>query len=108
MKIKTRNQIIVAASVVVIGFLAIFFHNAIVPDQHPAKLSGVYSLDLGLNTVLTVDLRSDGSALDSGTPATWMLEGNKIYVDHDGKRWTYKIEGDDLLDSRGNRWIRKH
>jgi hypothetical protein len=46
--------------------------------------------------------------LDSGTPATWTLEGNKIYVDHDGKRWTYKIEGDDLLDSRGNRWIRTH
>ena len=105
---KFSRRIVAAILVVVIGFLAICLLDVIIPDEHPAKLSGVYALDLGFNTILTVDLRSDGSGLFCGAASTWTLEGNTINLQvHDGRQRTYKIEGDDLIDERGDRWLRE-
>ncbi len=76
-----------------------------------ATICGVYEFQESyMNAaVSSVDIRSDYTALVAfhGGPArreTWKMEGDKISVS--GHLGTLSIEGDDLIDSKGNRWLR--
>ena len=70
---------------------------------------GIYSPNFRYNDQ-RVDLRSDGSAVISiwtgndwlpQSKPNWKLDGNTVTVGES----EFKIEGSDLIDSRGNRWL---
>jgi len=74
---------------------------------------GIYEFNKAGSGWLKIDLRSDGTAIsslvywDGGQEINrktirWTLNGNKVLVGNSG----FKIEGDDLIDSQGNRWLR--
>ncbi len=74
-------------------------------------LSGIYYCQQAIN-INELDLRSDGSAVwlnDSsgqkfGT-AKWTTDGDTVTVETASRTDNFKIEGTDLIDSRGNRWL---
>jgi predicted nucleic acid-binding Zn-ribbon protein len=74
-------------------------------------LSGIYYCQqaVGKNEL---DMRSDGSAVwlnegsnQNGWPATWTTDGDTITVITGSRTENFKIEGADLIDARGNRWL---
>jgi hypothetical protein len=74
-------------------------------------LSGIYYCQQAINKN-ELDMRSDGSAVwlnDSsgqkfGT-AKWTTDGDTVTVGTASRTDNFKIEGTDLIDSRGNRWL---
>jgi len=74
-------------------------------------LSGIYYCQQAINKN-ELDMRSDGSAVwlnDSsgqkfGT-AKWTTDGDTVNVGTASRTDNFKIEGTDLIDSRGNRWL---
>ena len=98
--LKSLRWIIIA--VVVIALLSLLFH-----DPHPSRLSGVYVLG-NSGFPIDVDLRSDGTSIFYGSDSTWTLHGDTVYVlFQSGKSKTFKVEGQDLTDADGNRWMRQ-
>lgn len=75
------------------------------------EVAGIYECKLPYNEEYQkIDLRSDGRGLfdngyssGRGSPISWKkVAGNKIDVDRHGQ---FKLEGMDLIDDRGNRWL---
>jgi hypothetical protein len=65
-----------------------------------ARHQGVYADEL--------DLRSDGSAVLLNEASSQKVQASKWTTDGDNitvGRMQFKIEGSDLIDSRGNRWL---
>lgn len=68
------------------------------------SIAGVYECDFGMGHSLRMDLRSDMSMYWSqgGEKLQWKYEGGEVVL---GNR-RYKLEGVDLIDNEGRRWVR--
>ena len=84
-----------------------------VQKNQTTLVCGIYECKKPGQGQLKMDLRSDGTAISSliywdggqeinRKTTTWTLNGNEVQVGSSG----FKIEGDDLIDSQGNRWLR--
>lgn len=82
-------------------------------EAAPPNIAGVYHwYNQSYGRVQFLDLRSDGAgkfndAVSGGRlkPADWKLNPDStVSIAQHG---TFKIEGDDLIDERGNRWLRE-
>jgi hypothetical protein len=83
------------------------------PDNLKA-VCGIYRFSIYEGEGREYDLRSDGTAMafteslggyvGSGRDATWTVNDNIVTIGNS----IFTIEGDDLTDSKGNRWVRMH
>lgn len=95
--------VLCAVSVVLIGLIAFAIFST--GNRNPPGLSGVYRLD----HYSAIDLRINGRASYCGKASDWYVEGGKIKIEPDnGRNAEFKQEGEDLVDSEGNRWMRAH
>ena len=56
-------------------------------------------------TVASYFERQDGSEMLTGQKATWELDGGTVWITKNAGMQKFTVEQDDLIDSRGNRWI---
>jgi len=85
-----------------------------VQKNQTTLVCGIYECEKPGQGQLKMDLRSDGTAIssliwDNGQEfnrkrTTWTLNEDKVQVGNSN----FKIEGDDLIDSQGYRWLRVH
>jgi hypothetical protein len=76
-----------------------------------SAVSGIYRFSIFEGAGKEYDLRSDGTAkaftestagfVGSGRDTAWTMNGNIVTIGN----LKFTIEGDDLIDSRGNRWL---
>lgn len=90
-----------------------------VASEHLAAVEaivGIYGLDgqaRGFNWA-EIDLRSDGTAMvfrggdidhRRGQSGAWTFANKSITVSAQNRQETFKVEGDDLIDSQAHRWL---